>query len=71
MTSIDTILVGVAAIVTAGTPGFLAWLQTRKIHTLVNSRLTELLQLTRDSSKAEGKLEAHAEVEEQKRVAGQ
>lgn len=52
------VLAAIAAVITAGTPGFLAWLQARKTHTAVNSRLTELLELTRKSSKAEGVLEA-------------
>ena len=48
------ILAAIAAVVTAGTPGFLAWLQARKTHVAVNSRLTQLLKLTQKSSKAEG-----------------
>lgn len=37
-----------------------AWVQLRATHQLVNGRMQELLQLTRDSSKAEGKLEGPA-----------
>ncbi len=57
MSEVSIFLAAVAAVVTAGTPGFLAWLQARKTHIAVNSRLTELLELTRQSSKAEGILE--------------
>ena len=54
----ETIITAIAAVIVAATPGFLAWLQSRKTHLLVNSRLTELLELTRKAAKAEGKLEA-------------
>ncbi len=51
--------------VCAAVPGFfmafLAWRQTRKVHSLINSRLTELLRLTAESAHAEGRLAAHAE----------
>lgn len=57
MSEFALIMASIAAVVTAGTPGFLAWLQARKTHVAVNSRLTELLELTRRSSKAEGVLE--------------
>jgi hypothetical protein len=38
----------------AGIPALLGWLSSRRTHRLVNSRMAELLELTRRSSKAEG-----------------
>jgi len=60
MTKLEIFLAALAGIITAATPGFLAWLQSRKTHLMVNSRLTELLELTRTSAKAEGRLEGQA-----------
>lgn len=38
----NLILLAIAAVITAATPGFLAWLQGRKIHTIVNSQRTAM-----------------------------
>lgn len=57
MTTVTLFLAAIAAVITAATPGFLAWMQARKTHLMVNSRLTELIELTRVSAKAEGRLE--------------
>jgi len=48
----DYIPIFVALIMSA--PAWLAWRQSRKNHELVNSRMTELLTLTKSSSRAEG-----------------
>lgn len=53
----------IAAIIGAAPPTAVAWLayrQAKFTHKAVNSRLTELLELTRTSSKAEGVLEQKA-----------
>lgn len=54
------ILIGIAAVLTAGMPGFLAWRQGKSSHKLVNSRMDELVNLTRTSALAKGKLEGRA-----------
>lgn len=38
----------------AATPALLAFLEVKKVHVLINSRMDELLKLTKVSSKAEG-----------------
>lgn len=43
-TAKDWIPVFVVGVITAAMPGFLAWLQTKKIHTAVNSERTALLE---------------------------
>jgi hypothetical protein len=48
--------IGSASVLIIGALGAV-YLQVRKTHQLVNSRMTELLDLTRKSSLAEGKLE--------------
>jgi len=48
---IGTIVVPVLALLVK------VWFEVRSIHHLVNSRMTELLELTRASSRAAGKLE--------------
>jgi len=60
MSNLAIVLTALAAVITAATPGFLSWMQSRKTHRLVNSRLTELLNLTRESAKAEGRLEGES-----------
>jgi hypothetical protein len=62
----------VVGIITAATPGFLAWLQTRKIHTMVNSERTtmlnrleayhkEVVSLTASKSASDQNLKANVE----------
>jgi len=45
---------------TAATPGFLAWMQTRRTHVAINSRMDELLTLTKKQSASEGREEGVA-----------
>jgi len=63
------ILLGIAAVLTAGMPGFLAWRQAKTSHNLMNSRLDQLVRLTRKDALAEGKLEGGKE-ERKKRGMG-
>lgn len=65
MTSSNEILTIVAIVVAIiiGIPSWLTFFQARKTHIIVNSRLTELLELTAKSSRAEGRQEGKAEAE--------
>jgi len=62
------ILLGIAAVLTAGTPGLLAWRQGKASHALMNSRLDALVEITRRAARAKGRLEGRAE--EKKRRMG-
>lgn len=53
----DSIWIALISIIPAtvlSLPGILAVIQSRKTHQLVNSRMSELLELTRKASRAEG-----------------
>lgn len=45
----------------ASIPSVLALLEVKKVHILINSRMDELLKLTKVASKAEGVVEGRAE----------
>lgn len=60
MTDSTAIIIAVIAIVPSSLAAFVSFLALRKskeTHLLVNSRMTELLEITKKSSKAEGILE--------------
>lgn len=59
--NLSAIILAAIAFLGLAVPGWLAWLQARKNHVMMNSRLTELLDATRKSAKAEGKVEGAAE----------
>lgn len=46
--------IAVATSLAASVAGLLAWLQSRQNHKVMNSRLDELVALTRKDAKAEG-----------------
>ena len=57
----------IIALITALPPtivAFIAYRESKKVHTAVNSRMTELLEITKSDSKAKGKVEEREEVAE-------
>lgn len=64
MTDWSPVVVAMAAVlmaVAAGIPGLLAWMQGRASHRLMNSRMSELVKLTRKAALARGKIEGRAQ----------
>lgn len=61
MSKLEIWLAGISAVIVAATPGFLAWIQSRKTHKEFNSKMDKMLALTQKDAKAEGKLEGAAE----------
>ena len=55
----------ILALVTVAITGIIS-IRLGKLHSQINSRMTELLNETRKSSKAEGKVEEKAEEDERK-----
>ena len=55
------LLAGIAGVITAGTPGFLAWIEARKTKHLWNSRLDEFKLLITESEFTKGKTAGRAE----------
>jgi uncharacterized membrane protein YhaH (DUF805 family) len=53
--SLTIALVGLASLLLK------VWLEVRRVHQLVNSRMTELLELTRSTAKAAGVLEGESQ----------
>lgn len=57
------------AIISALPPTFmalLAWMESRKVHLTVNSRMTELLEATKGESLAKGKEQGRVEEQQRK-----
>lgn len=64
MSKLEIWLAGISAVIVAATPGFLAYMQSRKTHKEFNSKMDAMLVLTQKEAKAEGKLEGAAEEKE-------
>ena len=63
----DQIIIALISIVPTTLGVFVLWLQGRKNHGLLNSRMTQLLEASNAESKAKGKQEG--KLEERKEVA--
>lgn len=57
--TIYEILLGLAAVITAGMPGYLAWKQSKATHKEFG-KFNEFVNLTRTSALAKGKLQGRA-----------
>lgn len=61
----------IVALITAIPPtivAYLAWRESRRTHLTVNSRMTELLEATKASSRAKGKEEGKKEEKEESKT---
>jgi len=52
--SFDQILGGCIAVIVAGMPAMIALIKLQQLHVLINSRLTQLLEMASSSGRAEG-----------------
>lgn len=59
--SIDKIIGAVIAVVVAGMPAMIALMKIKQLHVLINSRLTQLLEITAKASHSAGQLEGRTE----------
>lgn len=64
MTTLTQVLIALSALVAAAISVYNSF-KIQEVHMLVNSRLTELLEISRAASKAEGVLEGRGEKAEE------
>jgi hypothetical protein len=60
--SFNEIIGALVAVIVAGMPAMVALLKINQLHVLINSRLTELIEITRQAAKAEGIIEGRDNV---------
>jgi hypothetical protein len=67
---IENIITALIAAVPPTIMAWVSWRESKKVHLAVNSRMTELLEITRSDSRAKGKVEERKESEARTKGSG-